>query len=109
MCVCVLLHHEQLFATPWTVALQAPLSVGSLQARKLEWVATSSFGGSSRPRDRPTSLALQADSSLLSHWERSRAMLSAKKIRKTGCVDRVATGVILCRNFGQGLSMRPFE
>ena len=27
------------FATPWTVAHQAPLSVGSLQARILEWVA----------------------------------------------------------------------
>ena len=28
-----------LFATPWTVALQAPLSMGILQARILEWVA----------------------------------------------------------------------
>ena len=28
--------------TPWTVAYQAPLSVGILQARILEWVATSS-------------------------------------------------------------------
>ena len=28
------------FATPWTVALQAPLSVGILQARTLECVAT---------------------------------------------------------------------
>ena len=26
-------------ATPWTVALQAPLSTGILQARILEWVA----------------------------------------------------------------------
>ena len=28
--------HVQLFATPWTVAPQAPLSIGILQARKLE-------------------------------------------------------------------------
>ena len=28
----------QLFVTPWTVAHQAPLSVGILQARILEWV-----------------------------------------------------------------------
>ena len=31
MCVCVracMLSHVQLFATPWTVALQAPLSTG---------------------------------------------------------------------------------
>ena len=29
----------RLFVTPWTVAHQAPLSVGTLQARLLEWVA----------------------------------------------------------------------
>ena len=29
----------KLFETPWTVAHQAPLSVGILQARILEWVA----------------------------------------------------------------------
>ena len=37
---------------PWTVACQAPLSMGILQARILEWVAMSSFRGSSQPRDR---------------------------------------------------------
>ena len=41
-----------LFATPWTVARQAPLSMEILQARILEWVALPSFRGSSRPRDR---------------------------------------------------------
>ena len=35
----------------WTVALQAPLSRGILQARILEWVAFPSPRGSSRPRD----------------------------------------------------------
>ena len=34
------------------IALQAPLSIGILQARILEWVAISSSTGSSRPRDR---------------------------------------------------------
>ena len=29
----------RLFATLWTVALQAPLSMGILQARMLKWVA----------------------------------------------------------------------
>ena len=38
-------------ATPWTVALQAPLSMGILQARMLEWVAIPSSKGSSQPRD----------------------------------------------------------
>ena len=41
----------QLFVTPWTVARQAPLSTGILQARILEWVAMSSFRGSSQARD----------------------------------------------------------
>ena len=40
-----------LFATPWTVARQAPLSMGILQTRLLEWVAMSSSRGSSQPRD----------------------------------------------------------
>ena len=38
-------------ATPWTVAHQAPLSMGILQARILEWVAMPSSRGSSQPRD----------------------------------------------------------
>ena len=41
-----------LFTTPWTVANQALLSMGILQARKLEWVAMSSSRGFSQPRDR---------------------------------------------------------
>ena len=42
----------QFFMTPWTAARQAPLSMGILQARILEWVAMPSFKGSSQPRDR---------------------------------------------------------
>ena len=45
------LSHVRLFATPWTVAHQAPLSVGILQARILEWVAMPSSRGSSQLRD----------------------------------------------------------
>ena len=41
-----------LFVTPWTVAHQAPRSMGILQARILEWVAMLSSRGSSQPRDR---------------------------------------------------------
>ena len=33
--------HVQLFATPWTVARQTPLSMKILQVRTLEWVAMS--------------------------------------------------------------------
>ena len=38
-------------ATPKTVAHQASLSMGILQARILEWFAMPSFRGSSQPRD----------------------------------------------------------
>ena len=57
----------QLFATPWTVARQTPLSVGILQARILEWVTMSSSRGSSDPGVEPVSSAPQADSLLMSH------------------------------------------
>ena len=39
------LSRVQLSATPWTVAPQAPLSMGILQARILEWVAMPSSRG----------------------------------------------------------------
>ena len=45
------LSHVQLFATPWTVDLQASLSMGIPQARILEWVAMPSSRASSQPRD----------------------------------------------------------
>ena len=35
---CAVLSYGELFATPWTVARQAPLSIGILQARILEWI-----------------------------------------------------------------------
>ena len=40
-----------LFTIPWTVVLQAPLSMGILQASILEWVAMPSSKGSSQHRD----------------------------------------------------------
>ena len=43
--------HVSLFVTLWTVAHQAPLSMGILQARILGWVAMHSSRGSSQPRD----------------------------------------------------------
>ena len=55
-CVLCLVTHS--FATLWTVACQAPLSMGILQARTLDWVAISFSRGSSQPRS-PT---LQKDS-----------------------------------------------
>ena len=53
--VCVCMHMVArsclIFTTPWTVARQAPLSMGILQARILEWVSMLSSRGFSWPRD----------------------------------------------------------
>ena len=49
--LCELLSHVWLFVTPWTVAHQAPLSMGILQARILEWVAIPFSRGPSQSRD----------------------------------------------------------
>ena len=46
-----LLSRALLFANPWTVANQAPLSMEFFQARMLEWVVIYSSRGSSQPRD----------------------------------------------------------
>ena len=57
--------HVQLFATPWTIALQAPLSMAILQARIVERVSMSSSRDIPNPLIEcasPVSLALQADS-----------------------------------------------
>ena len=50
-CVWSLFSLVRLFATLWSVSLQAPLSMGVLQARILEWVATPSSRGSRQLRD----------------------------------------------------------
>ena len=45
LCCAESLSRVQLFVTTWTVAHQAPLSMGILQARILEWVAIPSSRG----------------------------------------------------------------
>ena len=47
MCACCRFSHVRLFVTLWTVAHQASLSMGILQARILEWVAMPSSTASS--------------------------------------------------------------
>ena len=73
VCACVLRHFScvWLCATLWTVACQAPLSMGFSRARILEWVAVPSSRGSSQPRDQTHGLSCnfwsQANSLPLSH------------------------------------------
>ena len=56
--------HVQLFATPWTVAHQAPLS--RQECRK--WLPCPPPGALPYPAMEPTSPTLQVDSLPLSHW-----------------------------------------
>ena len=69
------LSRVQLFSTPRTVARQAPLSMGILQARILECVAIPSSRGSSQPRDE-TQVSRIAGGffSLLSHQRSPRIL-----------------------------------
>ena len=57
-----LLSHVWLFVTPWTIACQAPLSMGILQARTLEWVSMPSSRDLPNPGIKSRSPALQVDS-----------------------------------------------
>ena len=56
------LSHVRLFATPWTVACQAPLSMGILQARILSGLPCPPPGDLYNPGIEPRSPALPADS-----------------------------------------------
>ena len=49
--LCLVAQSCPTLCNPWTVARQAPLSLGILQARILEWVAMPSSRESSQPRD----------------------------------------------------------
>ena len=49
--LCLATQSWPIFVTPWTVARQAPLSMGILWARILEWIVMPSSRGSSQPRD----------------------------------------------------------
>ena len=51
LCWAWLLSCVRLFVTPWTIDHQAPMSMGILQARILEWVAMPSYRASFQSMD----------------------------------------------------------
>ena len=66
------LSRVRLVATPWTVALQVPLSIGIFQARKLERVANSPSRNLPNPRTEPKSPMSPTLAGILYHcatWE----------------------------------------
>ena len=75
--LCYWVSHVWLFETSRTVALHAPLSMGILQARVLEWAAMTSFRGSSLPRDW-TQVSLIAGR-FLTIWATKKAQCLLKK------------------------------
>ena len=58
----VSLSHVQLFLTSWTVARQAPLSMGFSKQEYWSWFPLPSPGDLPNPRIKPRSPALQAES-----------------------------------------------
>ena len=77
-----MLTHGQLFATPWKVAHQAPLSVGFFKARILEWLPFPSSGDLLYPGTEPRSPVLQADSLLSEPPGKPRATITPVKYKE---------------------------
>ena len=77
--VCAKLLHIQLFATPWTVAHQSPLSMGFSRQEYWSGLPFPAPGNLPNPGIEPASVAspaLQADSLPLSHWGSPTSSLS---------------------------------
>ena len=68
------------FVTPWTVAHQAPLSMGFSRQEYCNGLPFPSPGDLPNPRIEPTSPIWQADSLPLSHWGSILALPMAKEI-----------------------------
>ena len=79
VCCVVSLSRVRLFATPCTVACQAPLSMGILQARILEWIAMPSSRGSSQPRDRTQVSCIAGRFFII--WATSKLLLNSHKMK----------------------------
>ena len=110
LCSPQLLSCVQLFATLWTEACQAPLSMGILQARILEWVAMSASRGSSQPRDRTRSPTLQVDSlpSELPGRPKSTGMGSLSLLQGIFPIQQSSQGLLHYRRILYQLSYQEF-
>ena len=71
-----------LFATPWTAAHQAPLSMGFPRQEYWSGLPFSSLGDLPDPGIEPTSPAWQVDSLPLSHLESPENLLDAVKYHR---------------------------
>ena len=74
-----LLSHVRLFVTPWTVACQAPLSMGFFQARILEWLLFPPPGDLPDSGIEPASLESPALADRLYRFDSRLALLNRKQ------------------------------
>ena len=72
---------------PWTVARQAPLSMGILQARTLEWVTMPSSRRPSQTGIKPRSPTLQADSLLSEPPAKCKWLFSINQLGQLGLLE----------------------
>ena len=82
--VCMLRHFScvRFFATPWTIAHQAPLSMGFFRQEYYSGLPGPPPGDLANPGIEPASPetpALQADSLRLSHWGSSKYVLLSER------------------------------
>ena len=82
--VCMLSHFScvRFFATPWTIAHQAPLSMGFFRQEYYSGLPGPPPGDLANPGIEPASPetpALQADSLRLSHWGSSKYVLLSER------------------------------
>ena len=85
-----LLSHVQFFVTPWTVALQDPLSMAFSRQGYWSGLPFPTLGNLSNPGTEPTSSAL-ADSLSLSHWGSPSESLQFSSVRSLSRVRLFAT------------------
>ena len=122
-CVCVrarvhALSHIQLFAAPWTVAHQGPLSMGFFQARILQWDTISYSRGSVRTQGSNLHLLAGGFFITSARWETHELVGCLNKVPQTqwlkqrafafsqagGCNERSGVGGV---GFFRGLSPWP--
>ena len=77
VCMCTL-SSIRLFATPWSIAYQAPLSMGFPRQEYLAWVAMPSSRESSWPRDRTRISCIGRQ--ILYHWATQEALWLREKV-----------------------------
>ena len=75
----------------WTVPSKAPLSLGTLQARILGWVAIPSSRGSSKPRDRNPGLSWHISNQMMSQLSAIAATTDGELVSPVG-IQGVKTG-----------------